>query len=145
MFVVFYNVFCVVGKDIMSVWVVLFGAGVVGMVIFKLLFAVGVKDMVVVDIDGVIYFECDGLLLELCWIVENINVVKYSGNLKGVLFGVDVFIGVFVLNLLIGVDIVIMNDDAIVFVLVNLIFEVDLVEAGEYVVVVVIGCSDYLN
>jgi len=65
--------------------------------------------------------------------------------LVDVLVGVDVFIGVFGLNLFVVLDIVWMGLDLIVFVLVNFDLEVDFIEVCLYAVVVVIGCLDFLN
>jgi len=149
MLAVFINVLWVVCKVLFDVWIVMFGVGAVGMVIFILLLYVGVRDVVVCDVDGVVvrdwfdvveYFDWN-----LVWVAVVINLCGVSGMLCDVLVGADVFIGVFVFNLFIGDDIVIMVVDSIVFAMVNLDLEVDLVEVARYVVVVVIGWSDFVN
>ncbi|GAB3425098.1 NAD-dependent malic enzyme [Flindersiella endophytica] len=139
------NALRVVKKSLGDVRLVMSGAGAAGTAILRLLLAAGAKDVVVADIDGVIYSDRPGLSPELAWIAEHTNQARYSGDLKGAIVGADVFVGVSAPNLLTGDDIARMNHDAVVFALANPDPEVDPSAALEHAAVVATGRSDYPN
>jgi malate dehydrogenase (oxaloacetate-decarboxylating) len=123
------NALRVVGKDISQIRTVMSGAGAAGSAILRLLIESGAKDVVVADVDGVIYRDRDGLDPSLRWIAENTNEASLSGSLKEALRGADVFIGVSAPNILDGADIETMAADSIVFALANPDPEVDPAQA----------------
>lgn len=95
------NVLRVVNKDIVKIKVVLNGVGVVGIVIVKLLYVYGVRNMVMCDLRGVIFEGClYGMNFMKDVVVKWINKDKIEGFLEEVVKDVDVFIGVFVVNVL---------------------------------------------
>lgn len=62
-----------------------------------------------------------------------------------VIKGIDVFIGVFLVNVFFVDDVKFMVSNLIVFVFVNLDFEISFLFVMGYVSVMVIGCLDYFN
>ena len=134
-----------VGKDLSHVRIVMSGAGAAGSAILRLLLAAGAKDVLVADIEGVIYASRPGLSPDLRWIAERTNGADYRGDLRGALAGADVFIGVSAPNLLTGADIATMNEGSVVFALANPEPEVDPMEAREHAAVVATGRSDFPN
>ncbi|MGZ4494910.1 MAG: malic enzyme-like NAD(P)-binding protein [Nocardioides sp.] len=139
------NALRVVGKTLDSVRVVLSGAGAAGTAILRLLLEAGVKDVVVADIEGVVYSDRPGLHPSLAWVAERTNKAGLTGDLHEAITGADVFIGVSAPNLLTGADIARMADDSIVFALANPVPEIDPAEARQYAAVVATGRSDYPN
>lgn len=144
-FVGLINVLKFVGKKFSEIKVVISGVGVVGIVIVKIFYSVGVKEIVIVDRKGIIYEGREDFNLYKCEVVEY-NVYGIEGGLKEVMEGVDVFIGVSVGGIVILDMVRVMVDDVIVFVMVNLIFEIMLEEVKRVGVrIVVMGRSDFLN
>ena len=139
------NAVRVVGKDISKVRVVLSGAGAAGTAILRLMLAGGATDVVVADIEGVIYRDRPGLHESLTWLADVTNRSNLKGSLKEAVNGADVFIGVSAPNLLTGEDIATMAEDSIVFALANPVPEVDPQEAHAHAAVVATGRSDYPN
>ncbi len=139
------NALKVVGKSIEAVRVVVSGAGAAGSAIVRLLAAAGARDLVVLDVDGVVAPDRVGLDDDLRWIAEHTNPRGYTGTLRGALAGADVFIGVSAPNLLTGADIATMAQGSIVFALANPEPEVDPVAAAEHAAVVATGRSDFSN
>ena len=139
------NALRVVGKQMNSVRVVMSGAGAAGTAILRLLFAAGVKDVVVADIEGVIHKQRENLHESLHWLAEVTNQADVAGSLRDAVAGADAFIGVSAPNVLSGEDIAKMADGSIVFALANPVPEVDPGEAREHATVVATGRSDYPN
>ncbi len=139
------NALKVVGKDIGSVRLVMSGAGAAGTAVLKLLLEAGAKDVVVCDVDGVVYRDRRGLPPSLEWTAEHTNPRGLTGTLREALAGADVLVGLSAGNILRGEDIATMADDAIVFALANPTPEVDPVEASPHAAVVATGRSDFAN
>jgi len=142
--VVLINVVWVVGKDLILLWVVVGGVGVVGVVIMKILLWVGVCDVVVCDICGVIELGCFDLVVYKCKLVVMMNLWGVIGSFSDVLVGVDVYIGVSG-GMVFEVVLVYMVECVVIFGLVNFDFEVYFEVVVCYVEVVVMGCSDFFN
>jgi malate dehydrogenase (oxaloacetate-decarboxylating) len=125
--------------------IVLSGAGAAGMAILTVLLEAGARDVVVSAKDGVIHAERPGLSPELVWVAQNTNKSVMTGDLRAVLAGADVFIGVSAPDLLTGDDIATMAPESIVFALANPVPEVDPMAAAEHAAVVASGRSDFPN
>ena len=134
-----------VGKPLARVRVVVCGAGAAGTAIVKLLLREGVGDVVAVDRAGALHRGMPGLSRDWQWLADNTNHEGRTGDLRSVLRGADVFIGVSAPNLLTGADIATMAENAIVFALANPDPEVDPREAREHAAVVATGRSDQPN
>jgi malate dehydrogenase (oxaloacetate-decarboxylating) len=134
-----------VGKPLADVRVVVCGAGAAGTAIVKLLLREGVGDVVSVDRPGALYRGMPALGSAWQWLADHTNRDNLSGDLRSVLRGADVFIGVSGPNLLNGADIATMARQPIVFALANPDPEVDPREAREHAAVVATGRSDQPN
>ena len=134
-----------VEKAISDVRVVVCGAGAAGTAIVKLLLREGVGDVVAVDRTGALHRESPAVSPNWEWLAQNTNRENRKGDLKDVLKGADVFIGVSAPNLLTGDDIATMAPRSIVFALANPDPEVDPREAREHAAVVATGRSDQPN
>jgi malate dehydrogenase (oxaloacetate-decarboxylating) len=134
-----------VQKAISDVRVVVCGAGAAGTAIVKLLLREGVGDVVAVDRSGALYRGMPASNPSWDWLAENTNRDNRSGDLRAVLRGADVFIGVSAPNLLTGDDVATMGPDPIVFALANPDPEIDPREAREHAAVVATGRSDQPN
>jgi len=139
------NALRVVGKPISDIRLVMSGAGAAGTAILKLLLAAGLRDVTVVDINGVISLARPDMDDSIRWIADHTNPEGRTGSLTDVLAGADAFVGVSAPNLLTGDDIATMAKDAIVFALANPDPEVDPVAAREHAAVVATGRSDQPN
>ncbi len=100
------NALRVVGKDLADVRVVMSGAGAAGTAILRLLLEAGAQDVVVADVEGVIYRDRPGLHESLHALAEATN--KHRPHRRAArrrCVGADVFIGVSAPNLLDGDDV----------------------------------------
>jgi malate dehydrogenase (oxaloacetate-decarboxylating) len=143
------NALRVVGKKLADVKIVQSGAGAAGTAILKLLIMAGATDIVVADVNGVIYAAREDIVGDgaenLVWLSERTNKKGVTGTLKEAIAGADVFIGVSAPDLLTGEDIATMNHDSIVFALANPTPEVNIAAASKYAAVVASGRSDAAN
>jgi malate dehydrogenase (oxaloacetate-decarboxylating) len=139
------NALRVVGKKMSEVRVTMSGAGAAGTAILRLLLKSGARDVIVVDIDGVIHHSRPNLDESLRWIAEHTNKADFTGDLAAAVNDADVFIGVSAPNLLGAEEVASMADEAIVFALANPVPEVDPAVAREHAAVVATGRSDYPN
>jgi len=139
------NALRAVSKQMSDVRVVIAGAGAAGTAILRLLLRAGVKDVIVVDINGVIHHSRTDLDDSLRWIAEHTNKADFTGDLAGALKDADVFIGVSAPNLFGAEEVATMADDAVVFALANPVPEVDPAVARQHAAVVATGRSDYPN
>ncbi|OPL07819.1 MAG: malate dehydrogenase [delta proteobacterium ML8_F1] len=134
------------GRALEDMRVVINGAGSAGTAIANLLNSVGVGEIVVCDRKGAIYEGRDGLNPYKEELSLSTNPGKEQGNLREVLVGKDIFIGVSQGNLLKAEDISRMNPDPIIFALANPSPEIDPSEAMKGGALVVgTGRSDYPN
>lgn len=135
-----------VRKHINSIKVVVNGAGSAGIAIAKHLLNLGVKDIIMVDRQGIIYRGMDGLNSGQENIAQITNLNNRKGTLIDALEGADVFVGVSVANALTKDMIKIMSNDPIIFAMANPIPEImpeDAKEAGARVIGT--GRSDFPN
>ncbi|MGO1316856.1 MAG: NAD-dependent malic enzyme [Cellulomonadaceae bacterium] len=139
------NALTVVGKDLESVRILLSGAGAAGTAVLKLLLSAGARNVVVADVDGVIYRGRPGLSPGLEWTAANTNPGGVQGTLKDAIVGAEVFIGVSAPNIITGDDVARMAPDAIVFAMANPLPEVDPAEAAKHAAIVGTGRSDFAN
>lgn len=122
----------VIGRELTDLRIVVNGAGAAGTAIARLLRCVGhdphvcvpVKDVIVCDSRGAIHRERDDLSDYKRELLGYTNRESASGNLREVLVGADVFIGVSKGNLLTVDDVRSMADDAIVLAMANPIPEI---------------------
>ncbi len=139
------NALRVVGKPLGDVRIVMSGAGAAGTAILRLLLEAGARDVVVADVEGVVYRDRPGLHESLFALAESTNKTHLTGSLKEAVVGADVFIGVSAPNVLDGDDVAAMGPDAIVFALANPVPEIDPGVARRHAAVVATGRSDYPN
>ena len=114
------NALKVVHKRIDAVRVVLNGPGAAGTAIIKMMLAAGVRDIIAVDENGILYKD-RGVGIrdhkkELC---EVTNLSDRRGSLADALVGADVFVGVSVPGVLTKEMIATMAKDPIVFAMAN--------------------------
>ncbi len=140
------NALKIVGKQIKDCTVAFSGAGAAGVAIAKLLLSLGVKDVIMCDIDGVI---CEGepnISDARKTVAEFTNRTFRKGKLADAVKDADIFIGVSAPNLLTADMIKTMAKDPIVFAMANPVPEImpDLaIDAGAKIVGT--GRSDYPN
>lgn len=114
------NALKVVGKKIDEIRVVLNGPGAAGTAIIRMMLAAGVKDIIAVDENGILYKE-RGIGIQdhkkdLC---EVTNLTDMCGTLADAVQGADVFVGVSVPGVLTPAMIRTMAKDPIVFAMAN--------------------------
>ncbi|WP_184663320.1 NAD(P)-dependent malic enzyme [Texcoconibacillus texcoconensis] len=141
------NALKLTGKSISEIKVVINGAGAAGIAIIKLLRNMGVKEIVLCDSKGAIYegreYGMNDLKNEIAAVT---NQSKKQGELKDVIAGTDVFIGVSVEGALNEEMVKSMNPDPIIFAMANPIPEI-MPEAAKESGASVIGTgrSDFPN
>ncbi|MDO8663603.1 MAG: NADP-dependent malic enzyme [Candidatus Wildermuthbacteria bacterium] len=140
------NAFSVVKKNIKNSSVVVIGAGAAGTAVTKLLYAYGVRSLIVVDKEGILS-KCRGVLLphqkELAQIT---NKNCKEGSLEDALVGVDAVVGLSAPSIIKPGFIKKMNKKPIVFALANPVPEImpDIAKkAGAFVIAT--GRSDFKN
>ena len=139
------NALRVVRKELSEVRLVMSGAGAAGTAILRLLLEAGARDVVVADVEGVIYEGRPGLHESLEPLARATNRARFTGSLKEALVGADVFVGVSAPHVIDGADVARMAPDSVVFALANPTPEIDPGEAREHAAVVATGRSDYPN
>jgi malate dehydrogenase (oxaloacetate-decarboxylating) len=109
-----------IGKEPHELAIVVNGTGASGIAVTKLLMAMGVRDVVMVDTTGIIY---KGRKKGMNWIKEEMadmtNQDKLKGDLAAAVQGRDVFIGLSAPGVLTGEMIKTMAKDPIIFALAN--------------------------
>lgn len=133
------------GKKLSDVKVVVLGAGAAGTAIATLLSSL-VKDVLAVDIKGIISRKSEGLDKHKKKLASITNKNNQTGSLQDALKGADVFIGVSRGNLVTASDIKLMGNRPIVFAMANPIPEImpdEAKEGGAYIVAT--GRSDFPN
>ena len=136
----------IVNKKIDEIEIVINGAGAAGIAIAKLLMTYGVKNITLVDINGVIYDGRDELSDVQKEMAKITNLKGIKAGLKEAIVGADVFVGVSAPKCLTQEMIKTMNSDAVVFAMANPtpeIFPDEAKEAGARIVGT--GRSDYPN
>ncbi len=140
------NAVQVTGRKLSETTVVVNGAGAAGIAVSKLLLALGVKDLILCDIEGAIYPGAPNLndAQSEMFLVTNRSGKK--GSLAQVLQGADVFFGVSKPNLVTAQMVRSMAPNPIVFAMANPVPEIlpeDAKQGGAAVVGT--GRSDYPN
>ena len=140
------NALKVVNKDMGSIKCVINGAGSAGTAIAKHLMNLGVKNIVMCDIFGAICKGDDSLSPAHKELAEITNPNMEKGDLKSVMAGADVFVGVSAPNIVDEEMIKSMADNSIVFPMANPVPEImpDLAKAAGARVVGT-GRSDFAN
>ena len=141
------NALKVVGKKLQDVRIVINGAGAAATAISKLLIMAGATDLVVCDRAGAIYAGRRSHMNPIKDSLAGITNLRFmKGDLKDVLPGSDVFIGVSSPGVLTAEMVRTMNSDSIIFALANPDPEIlpDDAKAGGAAVVST-GRSDYPN
>ncbi len=140
------NALKLTGKKIDEIKVVTSGAGAAGIAIIKLLFAMGLKNVIMCDREGAIYEGRGNLNPEKEEMAKISNHDKKKGTLAEVLVGADVFIGVSAPNCVTPEMVKSMAKDPILFPMANPTPEImpDLAKAAGAAVVGT-GRSDFPN
>lgn len=126
--------------------VVINGAGAAGVAIVKLLFAAGVKEVMMCDSKGIIYEGRDNLNTEKQEMAKLTNFSQRKGSLEDAVKEADVFIGVSAPGVLTKEMVRTMADDPIIFAMANPTPEImpdEAKEAGAYIIAT--GRSDFPN
>ena len=134
------------GKNLSEIKAVFSGAGAAGTAICRLLMKNGLKNVIMTDIDGIVYRGRPGMDSALAQLAEDTNPENIQGTLADAVKGADLFIGVSAANLLKPEMIKSMASDPIIFAMANPVPEVmpDVAkEAGALVVGT--GRSDFPN
>lgn len=118
------NALKVVGKNIADCTVAFSGAGAAGVAIAKLFLRLGVKDVIMCDIDGIICEGDDNLNNERAQIASFTNRTFRKGSLADAMRGADVFVGVSAPGVVTQEMIKSMAKDAIVFSMANPVPEI---------------------
>ncbi len=140
------NALRIVRKDLGEIRVVVNGLGSAGVAITKMLLAAGVKDIVGCDRQGALAKGSPLASTEIWrWYADHTNPFGLEGDLRTVLRGADVFIGVSAPNLLTAADLATMAKDPVVFALANPDPEISYEEAEGVVRIIATGRSDYPN
>ncbi len=140
------NALKVVGKQMAEVRIVLNGAGAAGVAIAKLLYSVGVKELIAVDRTGAIYEGREGLNAEKILLAAFTNRDKRTGSLLDVAQGADVLIGISAAGAFTEEVIRVMAPQPIVFALANPVPEImPDVAARAGVAVLATGRGDFPN
>jgi malate dehydrogenase (oxaloacetate-decarboxylating) len=132
------------GRDMTSLRVVVSGAGAAGVACSKLLLAMGVSDITVLDSQGILHSGRDDMNVVKADLARGCNPRGLTGGMVEALDGADVFLGVSA-----GVVpeelIATMAPNAIVFALSNPDPEIHPDVAAKYAAVVATGRSDFPN
>ena len=140
------NALRIVGKKWEQLKVVMNGAGAAGIAVAKLILSMGVRDIILCDIDGVVYRGRKGNNASLEQIAAITNHANLTGTLHDAIQEADVFVGVSAPHTLTTEMVAKMNRDAIVFAMANPVPEItpDEAKAGGARIVGT-GRSDYPN
>lgn len=140
------NALRVVGKRLDEVRVVINGAGAAGIAIGRLLLKMGVGELIMCDIGGILYSGAPWMNPAQKQISEISNTKRLSGGLKDALKGADALIGVSKPGLVSADMVAGMNKGAVVFAMANPVPEImpDEAKAGGAAVVGT-GRSDFPN
>lgn len=134
------------GKKLEEMTMVINGAGAAGIAIAKLMLMVGLKDLILCDINGIVYEGAAGLNEAQARLARVTNRTGKRGTLADALVGADVFLGVSRPNLVTPEMIATMAEKPIVFAMANPAPEIlpeDAVKGGAFIVGT--GRSDYPN
>lgn len=134
------------GRKLQDISLAISGAGAAGIAVTDLLIASGVKDVVVCDIDGILYDSRPGLDAERRRVVAKTNRRGARGGLAEAVAGADAFFGLSAPGILTKEMVQTMAKDPIIFAMANPVPEIwpdDAKSAGAAIVGT--GRSDYPN
>ncbi len=141
-----YNALKITSRNIKDLKIVVSGAGAAAVAVSKIFMSAGAKNIILCDRNGAIYQgRTEHMNSSKEEIAKISNPNKEKGNLKEILKGADVFIGLSGPNLLEVEDLSIMAKDPIIFAMSNPTPEVDPIGAKKYAAVVATGRSDFPN
>ncbi|MGI9186080.1 MAG: NAD-dependent malic enzyme [Gaiellales bacterium] len=139
------NALRVVRKDIDDIRVAIIGTGAAGTAVTDMLLAGGVRQLVGVDVEGIVHRDRPGMNAELQAYAERTNPEGITGGVAEALHGADVVIGVSRPGV-IAVDMVrSMASDPIIFAMANPNPEIVPEEVEGIAAVMATGRSDYPN
>jgi malate dehydrogenase (oxaloacetate-decarboxylating) len=140
------NAIRIVDKNIRNVSVVVNGSGAAGIAVTRLLISMGLKNVVLCDKKGAIYEGRGNLNSEKATMAKITNREYKKGQLKDVIVGADVFIGLSAPRMITEDMIRSMAKDAIIFAMANPIPEIMPDEARKAGAKVIgTGRSDFAN
>jgi malate dehydrogenase (oxaloacetate-decarboxylating) len=140
------NALKIVNKRMEDVKVVVNGVGAAGVACSKIIMAAGVKNIIGCDQSGAIYRGRKGNMNWVKdWYAQNTNPDMETGNVREVIKGADVFMGLSVPGVINQDDVKSMAPQPIVFAMANPTPEIMPEEAAPYVAVMATGRSDYPN
>ena len=139
------NALEVVGKRPEDLKVVVAGVGAAGTACTDMMLGLGVRNVVGVDRQGVVYAGREGLNAEKAAFAARTNPDRLRGSLADAMHGADVFVGLSGPNLLTVDDLKVMAPDPIVFAMSNPDPEIAPELAYPHVAVMATGRSDYPN
>lgn len=113
------NALKLAGKKLSEVKAVFSGAGAAGTAICRLLMKNGLKNVIMTDIDGIVYRGRPGMDSALASLAEDTNPDNMQGTLADAVVGADLFIGVSAANLLKPEMIRSMAKDPVIFAMAN--------------------------
>ena len=129
--------------------IVVSGVGAAGSAVIRLLLLQRPKDIVGVDIAGIVHRGRAGMDPNLAEVAGVTDVAGLVGSIHGAIAGADVFIGVSAPNVIEGGDVAAMNPGAVVFALANPDPEIDPIQAQAraqaHAAVVATGRSEFPN
>ena len=139
------NALRVVGKRAEDVRVVIVGAGAAGIASAEIILAHGVGELLIADIDGVLYPGRPGMDPIREELAQRTNPTGKQGNANDVIPGADVVIGLSGPRSISAAAVRQMAPDAVVFAMANPVPEVQPEEVARDVAIMATGRSDYPN
>jgi len=140
------NALKVVGKNLRDIRVVVVGIGAAGSAISRILLEAGVKELLPVDIDGILNRDdTDQLDENKKWVAENANQNKLKGGLLDATKGADLIIGVSGPDTIPVEAVEQMAEDAIIFAMANPDPEIRPEKIQGKARIIATGRSDYPN
>lgn len=141
------NALKVVNKTLDQIRVVIGGAGVSGVGVARLLYRVGVKDIIVCDRLGAIYqYRPEGMNWAKSYVAKETNHGRHAGSMADMMVGADVFVGLAAGDIVTPEMVASMAPDPIVFSLAIPTPEIGTAEAkAAGAAVIGTGRSDYPN
>jgi malate dehydrogenase (oxaloacetate-decarboxylating) len=139
------NALKVVGKNMEDLRVVICGVGAAGVACAKIIMAAGVRDLIGVDIHGIVRRDREQTDTSNGWFAENTNPEGRSGDLAAGVTCADLFVGVSAPGVLKVEHLDLMAEDPIVFAMANPEPEIHPEIAMGKVRIMATGRSDYPN
>jgi len=139
------NALKIVKKKASDIKVIVAGVGAAGTACTRMIQELGVKNIIGFDRQGALYEGRDNMNDAKKGYAANTNPEKYSGSIKELIAGADLFVGLSGPGIINAEDVSKMAKDAIVFAMSNPTPEIMPEEAYPHVAVMATGRSDYPN